>query len=86
VRGEQASRRLGVLRLRGLRIERHFHVIHSEARSLSAGARGFVAMVSDAAHAGPGAKGTPRGPAVRPPASPRGRARPGRRPRPGGGS
>lgn len=46
VRGEAASRRLAVLRLRGLRIRRHFHVIHSEGRMLSAGARAFVAMLA----------------------------------------
>lgn len=47
VRGEAASRRLAVLRLRGLRIHRHFHAIHSEARTLSAGARAFVAMLAE---------------------------------------
>ena len=49
VRGEVASRRLAPLRLRGLRIQRHFHVIHSEARTLSAGARALVAMLSERA-------------------------------------
>lgn len=49
VRGEVASRRLATLRLRGLRIQRHFHVIHSEARTLSAGARALVAMLSERA-------------------------------------
>jgi DNA-binding transcriptional LysR family regulator len=49
VRGEVASRRLAALRLRGLRIQRHFHVIHSEARTLSVGARAFVAMLSQRA-------------------------------------
>jgi DNA-binding transcriptional LysR family regulator len=47
VRGEAAGHRLAVLRLRGLRIRRHFHVIHSEARALSAGARAFVAMLAE---------------------------------------
>jgi DNA-binding transcriptional LysR family regulator len=47
VRGEVASRRLAVLRLRGLRIRRHFHAIHSEGRALSAGARAFVAMLAE---------------------------------------
>jgi DNA-binding transcriptional LysR family regulator len=47
VRGEVASRRLATLRLRGLRIQRHFHVIHGEARTLSAGARTLVAMLSE---------------------------------------
>lgn len=49
VRGEVASRHLVALRLRGIRIERHFHVIHNEARTLSAGARAFVAVLSERA-------------------------------------
>src|SRR5216117_3921638 len=32
VRGEIATGRLRALRLRGVRIQRHFHVIHHEAR------------------------------------------------------
>jgi len=32
VQGEIATRRLSALRLRGVRIQRHFHVIHHEAR------------------------------------------------------
>jgi DNA-binding transcriptional LysR family regulator len=47
VRGELASRRLAMLRLRGIRIQRHFHVIHSEARTLSVAARAFVALLSE---------------------------------------
>jgi LysR family transcriptional regulator, low CO2-responsive transcriptional regulator len=47
VRGEVASRRLAAVRVRGLRIQRHFHVIHSEARTLSVGARAFVALLSE---------------------------------------
>jgi len=46
VRGEVAGRRLVALRLRRLRIRRHFHVIHSEARTMSAGARALVTMLS----------------------------------------
>jgi DNA-binding transcriptional LysR family regulator len=49
VRGEVASRRLAAVRLRGIRIQRHFHVIHSEARTLSDGARALVALLSDRA-------------------------------------
>lgn len=49
VGGEVAGRRLSALRLRGLRIQRHFHVIHSEARTLSVGARALVAMLSERA-------------------------------------
>lgn len=55
VRGEVASRRLVAIRLRRLRIQRHFHVIHSEARTLSAGARALVAMLS-----APAKRGSPR--------------------------
>lgn len=42
VRGEVVTGRLRALRLRGLRIQRHFHVIHNEARRLSASARAFL--------------------------------------------
>jgi DNA-binding transcriptional LysR family regulator len=41
VRGEVATGRLQTLRLRGLRLVRHFHLLHHEARTLSAGARAF---------------------------------------------
>jgi len=44
VRGEVAGGRLRALRLRGLRIERHFHVIHHDARRLGASARAFIAL------------------------------------------
>ena len=43
-RGEVASGRLRV-RLKGLRIRRQFHVIHNEARALSASARAFVDLL-----------------------------------------
>jgi hypothetical protein len=52
VRGEVASRRLMAIRLRRLRIQRHFHVIHSEARTLSVGARALVTMLSAPAKRG----------------------------------
>ncbi len=42
IRGELAARRLAVVRLRGLRIRRHFHVIHNDARPLGASARAFT--------------------------------------------
>jgi DNA-binding transcriptional LysR family regulator len=45
VRGEIASGRLRALRLRGVRIQRHFHVIHHDARSVSASARAFMALL-----------------------------------------
>ncbi len=46
VRGELASGRLRKIRVRGLRIQRHFHVIHHEARTLSGSARAFMAMLA----------------------------------------
>ena len=42
VRGEVATGRIRALRLRGLRIHRHFHVIHHSARRLGASARAFM--------------------------------------------
>src|SRR5262249_5187531 len=42
IRGETASGRLRALRLKGVRIRRHFHVIHNEARALTASARAFL--------------------------------------------
>jgi DNA-binding transcriptional LysR family regulator len=47
VRGELAARRLLTVRVRGLRIERHFHVIHHEPRTLSASARAFMAVLEE---------------------------------------
>jgi DNA-binding transcriptional LysR family regulator len=45
IRGELAAGRLHALRLRGLRIRRHFHIIHNEARTLSASARAFIELL-----------------------------------------
>jgi DNA-binding transcriptional LysR family regulator len=45
VRGEVAGRRLATLRLDGLRIRRHFHVIHHEARALGPSARAFIELL-----------------------------------------
>ncbi len=45
VRGELAGGRLHALRLRGLRIRRHFHIIHNEARTLSASAQAFIELL-----------------------------------------
>ena len=42
VRGEMATGRLRALRLRGVRIQRHFHIIHHEARRVTASARAFM--------------------------------------------
>jgi DNA-binding transcriptional LysR family regulator len=48
VRGEVATRRLHALRLRGIRVQRHFHVIHHEARRLTASARAFMEVLAQA--------------------------------------
>lgn len=64
-RGELETGRLGQARLRALEITRHFHVIHNEARPLTARGRAFVAAVQAEAEHGAG----------------RGRAREPRRPR-----
>jgi DNA-binding transcriptional LysR family regulator len=45
IRGELAGGRLHALRLRGLRIRRHFHIIHNEARTLSASAQAFIELL-----------------------------------------
>jgi DNA-binding transcriptional LysR family regulator len=45
VGGEIATRRLCGLRLKGLRIRRHFHVIHNEARTVTASGRAFMALL-----------------------------------------
>lgn len=48
VRREVAAGWLRMARLRGLRIHRHFHVIHHEARTLSAAARVFLDLLERA--------------------------------------
>ena len=48
IRGELAAGRLHEVRLRGLRIRRHFHIIHNEARTLSASARAFIELLKPA--------------------------------------
>jgi DNA-binding transcriptional LysR family regulator len=45
IHGEVATGRLHALRLRGLRLVRHFHLLHHEARALSAGARAFRTLL-----------------------------------------
>ena len=55
VRGEIATGRLHALRLRGVPIQRHFHVIHHEARIVSASARAFMELLDQTAR---GRKGT----------------------------
>jgi len=49
VRGEIAAGRLRALRLRGIRVQRHFHVIHHEARRVTASARAFMELLEQAA-------------------------------------
>jgi hypothetical protein len=63
IRGEQATGRVRSLRVRGLQIVRHFHLIHHERRRPSAAARAFMELFATAAPArsGPGW----RGPALR---------------------
>ena len=51
--GELATGRLRALRVRGLRIVRHFHVIHHERRRLSTAARAFMELFAAAAPARP---------------------------------
>src|SRR6058998_2682907 len=49
VRGEMATGRLRALRLRGVRIQRHFHVIHHKARRVTASARAFMELLDQTA-------------------------------------
>jgi LysR family transcriptional regulator, low CO2-responsive transcriptional regulator len=49
VQGEIAAGQLRVLPLRGLRIQRHFHVIHHEARRVTASARAFMELFEQTA-------------------------------------
>jgi DNA-binding transcriptional LysR family regulator len=51
VRGEVAARQLVSLRVRGLLLRRHFHVIHDETRSLSASAQALVRLLDAEANA-----------------------------------
>ncbi|PYM17284.1 MAG: LysR family transcriptional regulator [Candidatus Rokuibacteriota bacterium] len=45
VRGELATRRLCGLRVKGVPFFRHFHVVHNEARTLTASGRAFMDML-----------------------------------------
>jgi DNA-binding transcriptional LysR family regulator len=47
IRVEVEAGRLHALRVRGLPIHRHFHVIHNEARALPASARAFVELLDE---------------------------------------
>ena len=42
VRGEVGTRQLHALRLKDVRMRRHFHVIHNENRTLTASGRAFM--------------------------------------------
>src|SRR5438128_6778218 len=53
VQGEIATRRLCALRLRGVRIQRHFHVIHHEARRVTARARAFMELMEHTGRVAP---------------------------------
>jgi LysR family transcriptional regulator, low CO2-responsive transcriptional regulator len=48
IRRELMAGQLRALRLRNLRIRRHFHIIHNEARTLSASARAFMTLLENA--------------------------------------
>ncbi len=49
VRGETTTGRLRALRLKGIRLQRHFHVIHHEARRVTASARAFLGLLEQTA-------------------------------------
>lgn len=49
VRGELETGRLRAVRLHGIRIQRHFHVIHHDARRLTASARAFIELLEESA-------------------------------------
>jgi DNA-binding transcriptional LysR family regulator len=49
VQGEVAAGRLHALRLRGVLVQRHFHVIHHEARRVTASARAFMELLEQTA-------------------------------------
>jgi len=56
VRGEIEARRLCGLRLKGLRVRRHFHVIHNEARTLTASGRAFMDLLEASGRGGSAGK------------------------------
>jgi DNA-binding transcriptional LysR family regulator len=45
IAGELATRRLAAVRLQGVRVRRHFHVIHNEARTLTTSGRAFMELL-----------------------------------------
>jgi DNA-binding transcriptional LysR family regulator len=50
VRTEVRARQLAIVPVRGLRVRRHFHVIHGEGRTLGASARAFLSILDEQAH------------------------------------
>ena len=62
IRVEAEAGRLRALRLRGLPIHRHFHVIHNEARALPASARAFVELLDEVGDVRSGRATRARGP------------------------
>jgi DNA-binding transcriptional LysR family regulator len=60
IQGEQATGQLRPLRVRGLRIVRHFHLIHHARRRLSTAARAFVELFAAATPARSAPRGRPR--------------------------
>jgi DNA-binding transcriptional LysR family regulator len=48
IRGELAAHTLHAVRLRGVPIHRHFHVIHNEARALPVSAKAFLQTLNEA--------------------------------------
>jgi DNA-binding transcriptional LysR family regulator len=53
IRGELETKRLQAVRVRGLRLRRHFHVIHDERRPLSASAQAFADLLTTSARPRP---------------------------------
>jgi len=49
VRGETTTGRLHALQLRGVRIQRHFHVLHHASRKVTASARAFMELLEHTA-------------------------------------
>lgn len=76
VRGEVAAGQLRIVRVTGLAIQRHFHVIRHEARALTSGGRAFLACLH--AHQAEARRSWPARVTA-----PGGRARPGAGRRPG---
>lgn len=71
VHGEVVTGRLHALRLRGLRLVRHFHLLHHEARTLSASARAFRTLLETARVNGLETQAPGRAQRARPPAQAR---------------